>query len=345
MKTYFRTVLFLAALLTGSGLALAVPPPDFLFNVGSQVVQIFAIVVLFLSALIGSMSQFLKVYFIKIKHKKLIWAGIGLLVVAIAFGFAYGYQQREQDLAYKHWLAESSQQNLNFSQEQNANSKIANGTPLSLSNQEFKDDIQNAKDNIFVLDAREDEEYNLGHFPNSNHVRFADLVAGEWKNLPKAQVIYVFCWSGIRGKEVAEFLRSKNLVARYLEKGADGWVSFGGAWEGEIKFSSKYSAENYKKLFTLEEVKQQIDKGVVIVDSRPAEKYKKLHLPGSINIPIIYTPASKIEELFGQIALGKAVITVCDDFVSCFDAKITGVKAEARGHQFLGRYNKPWEYK
>ena len=37
-------------------------------------------------------------------------------------------------------------------------------------------------------------------------------------------------------------------------------------------------------------------------------------------------------------------ITICDDFVSCFDARVAGVKLEEKGHEFLGRYNKPWDW-
>ena len=91
--------------------------------------------------------------------------------------------------------------------------------------------------NIFILDAREDEEYEIGHMPGSTHIRFADLLAGMWGDLPEDQEIYVLCWSGIRGKELTEFLRSKAVNARYIEEGADGWVADGGVWEGEIKFS------------------------------------------------------------------------------------------------------------
>jgi len=34
---------------------------------------------------------------------------------------------------------------------------------------------------------------------------------------------------------------------------------------------------------------------------------------------------------------------VCDSFVNCFDAVLTGTELERRGHIFLGRYNSPWE--
>ncbi|MBI2638899.1 rhodanese-like domain-containing protein [Candidatus Peregrinibacteria bacterium] len=215
---------------------------------------------------------------------------------------------------------------------------------LAVSNEEFQ---QITRDNpqAYVLDAREDEEFEIGYFPGSNHMRFADLLAGEWIRLPTDKVVYVFCWSGIRGKEVAEFLRSKKILARYVENGADKWVAFGGTWTGGIKFLSKYTEDRYKVVFTLEELRQHMADGAFIVDSRIKAKYDAWHISDSINIPIIYTPSVRIEELLAKVPSGKKVITICDDFISCFDAKVTGVKLEKKGHEFLGRYNKPWEYR
>jgi len=43
-----------------------------------------------------------------------------------------------------------------------------------------------------------------------------------------------------------KFLRTKNIVASYLENGANGWVEWGGSWIGNIKFSEKY----FLKLYT-----------------------------------------------------------------------------------------------
>lgn len=215
---------------------------------------------------------------------------------------------------------------------------------LFISNEDFQNVI-NKGGEIYVLDSRENEEYEIGNFSDSVHIRFADLLAGEWISLPTDRVIYVFCWSGIRGKEVAEFLRSKKVLSRYIENGADKWVSFGGKWNGGIKFSVAYPQERYAKTFELGELKDKIASGTVVVDSRNKEKWDSWHIPNSINIPIIYTPSSQIEDLLAEVPAGESVITVCDDFVSCFDAKLTGLKLEKKGHEFLGRYNKPWEFR
>ncbi len=216
--------------------------------------------------------------------------------------------------------------------------------PLSISNSKFEEITTSGENNYVILDAREDLEYSYGNFPGSIHIRYADLQAGKWIEIPDDKFVYVLCWSGIRGKEVSEFLRTKNIVASYLENGANGWVDFGGTWEGSVKFGLIYTEERYKKIHTTKEVKQQVAEGVILVDCREPWKFENWHIAGSVNIPIMYTPTIDIDNTFAQVPENSTIITICDDYVNCFDAKITGVELENRGQTFLGRYNKPWEY-
>lgn len=443
--------------------AKAVPPPDFIFNVGSQLIQAFAFILVFFTATFGALSQVLRQFFATLLQRKIFLALFILLILGISFGGAYAYEAYRQQQEYRKWQAESNRQdpqqglaadnldklnpsispapaesampedpemaflrsyyhnielrrfaeayavskqtvsfetfkdwyknitalNINGIQKiadhkyslrldlhegdvisyyavltevamnedgsyriANSDVKILEGpdvtpiatdVPLEVANAEFQS-IINQNVPRTILDAREDEEYGYGRFPDSLHIRFADLKAGQWVQLPGDQPIYVICWSGIRGREVAEFLRSKHLIARYLQEGANGWVQSGGTWEGEISFAARYLDDRYKIVFTTDQMKQMIDAGnVTIVDSREQAKYDTWHIPGSINIPIIYTPTSQLEAALSQVPAGASVVAICDDFVNCFDAKIAGVKLEARGAQFLGRYNKPWE--
>ena len=215
---------------------------------------------------------------------------------------------------------------------------------LSINNAEFNNLLNSNRSDYIVLDAREDLEYENGYLDGSTHIRFADLQAGKWIEIPEDKYVYVLCWSGIRGKEVAEFLRTKNVVASYLEGGANGWVQWGGKWVGNIKFSQKYSEAKYKKIFTTNEVKGKVSSGTILVDTREPWKFENWHIEGSVSIPIMYTPTKDLKDAFDQVPSGSSIITVCDDYVNCFDAKITAVELEDRGHEFLGRYNKPWEY-
>jgi rhodanese-related sulfurtransferase len=348
----------------------AVIPPDFIFNIGVQVAQFFSITIIFFTAIFGAFFQFFKTAFRVIKYKKIVAIIAIVSVISIASVTSYFYAMHAQTVEYQKWLEESQVHDV--LQNNNPSSDVAslpdhneqgtsgisyvpvaenvatnNTTPqeadffannaagkLLLTNQEFKTAIGSGRNDFIVLDARENIEYENGYFPGSLHIRAADLRDGRWAELPKDKFIYVICWSGIRGKEVAEFLRTKALVVSYLENGANGWVEFGGEWVGGIKFLEKYT----------DEIKKMVGEGVVLVDTREPDKFQKWHIAGSVNIPIMHTPTNNFKTVFAQIPAKSKFVAICDGYVNCFDAKITGVELEKAGHQFLGRYNKPWEY-
>ncbi|MFH1089136.1 MAG: rhodanese-like domain-containing protein [Candidatus Uhrbacteria bacterium] len=476
--------------------AQAVIPPDFIFNISTQVTQFFSIIVLFFTAVFGTFYQFFKTKLYTLKHKKLTLTLIILLIVATSLASSFFYANYKQKAEYQTWLAASEKFNqlqapnanyqanggdtnnqLNFKTgnidtsddkfvsqidlvdkvaefisqyyENISNSNyeaayemskksvdfetfknwylktskitldnlvrideekssleltlfegesftrygvlmtlaLENSLPVKveksevkilaqglvqndqsvsfdenktseeygffnthqnenifITNENFKNKIESSANDYLVLDAREDVEYENGSFPGSLHIRFADLKAGRWLELPADKFIYVLCWSGIRGQEVAEFLRTKKIVAAYLENGANGWVAFGGEWLGGINFGEKYTEEKYRLVFTTDETKEKVASGVVLIDTREPYKFAEWHIAGSVNIPIMYTATIDLEKTFAQVPANSQVITVCDGYVNCFDAKITGVELEKRGHEFLGRYTQPWEY-
>lgn len=215
---------------------------------------------------------------------------------------------------------------------------------LKITNNELKKIIEwNNKDYI-ILDAREDVEYENGHIPNSTHIRFADIKDGKWSEIIKNKYIVVLCWSGMRGKEVAEYLRDKNIVGRYLENWVDGWVNFGWSWQGEVKFSKIYGKNNYNLVFSTDQVRQKSKQWVILIDSRSPEKYSEKHIDWSINISMMSTASNKVDWVFWVINKGTRIIVICDEYINCFDAKLTGIELEKRWAIFLGRYNTPWEY-
>lgn len=341
--------------------AKAVLPPDFIFNIGSQIIQFFSAIIIFFSGIFAFLYQFIKIKTIALKKRKIWITLIFLLIIFIAASASYILALQSQKTEYEKWLRESHAQNeektipqiteiaststpVTVDDDKTTFFETYKNTPLVISNTDFQSLQNNASNDFVILDAREDIEFENGHFPSSTHIRFADIKNKDWEQLPKEKFIYVFCWSGIRGKEVAEFLRSKKILARYLENGASGWYESGGSWIGSIKFSEKYTSSQFQKVFSTKEVKNYVKNGVILIDSREPKKYKQSHIAGSINISMFSTSREELETLFAQIPKQSRVITLCDEYVNCFDAKVTGVELEKRKHIFLGRYNKPWEY-
>jgi len=512
MKYLFVALGISVALLTAQQ-AQAVPPPDFIFNAGSAIAQVFSLVFLFLSVAMGSVYQFIKVRLVTRRDKAIFFTVASICILALAVGIAYVFNSYYQKSQYQQWLAKSRQMTeqvveqgvatsgpgamaatgsvdnvlennpldtLTFGKAIEATStrqakfesrttqpldavgrfigryysdigygnleaayksskhvvpfatfrswyasttrividklqridatrssleltlqeglsatrygvlmtvRLVGDNPVQIQDSQvrvldssqstdkqrsstttasedasqevffdahqniaptstdaaFRNAIASGQDNYIVVDARENVEYENGNFPGSLHIRYADLQAGRWIELPRDKYVYVFCWSGIRGLEVAKFLRSKKILALSLDGGAKGWVDGGGSWNGDIMFKKKYSDARYQRLFTTQEAKDQMQSGVFVVDSREPYKFKQWHIPGSVNIPLMYTPTIRVENAMAQVPSGAKVITVCDAYVNCFDANITAVELERRGHEFLGRYSQPWE--
>ncbi len=213
---------------------------------------------------------------------------------------------------------------------------------FSFTNQELDALMQSGT--LFLLDARENLEYDIGNIPTSTHIRFADLKEGKWMSLPSDRKIIIVCWSGMRGKKVAEYLRWQWKDAYFLEHGVDGWVTSGWSWSGEVKFSHVYSAPNYSLTFTTAQVKEYVAQWTRLIDAREGEKYMKWHIAGIPNISFLATPTGMIDQVLAQVSQWERVIVVCDGYINCFDAKIVGIELEKRWVEFLWRYPTPWEY-
>lgn len=361
--------------------ALAVIPPDFIFNIGLQIAQFFSLALIFIGAIFGAFFQFFKTQFLLLKHKKAYTLLSVILVISLAGISAFLYTEYKQNQEYQKWLVESQTQNqeeqTNETSKSSSEKSSSNEEDLTkesfetetsieniaeeirpeneteaeqadqsliITNQELASKINGEDQNYIILDAREDIEHDNGNLPGNLHIRFADLEDGAWTQLDPYTEVYVYCWSGMRGKEVAEFLREKNIQAFYLENGANSWYEEGYTWLGNIKFEEKYPDEKYKKLFTTSEVRSEITKGSLIIDARESYKYQNKHIPDSLSIPLMEIPSKDLESYMSQVPTNSQVITVCDEYVNCFYAKLVGLELEFRGHDMLGRYNKPWEF-
>ena len=348
--------LFVVAVLAFPARSLAVPPPDFLFSIGSQIAYVFSFVAIVVSASFGVIYQFLQAKYHSFKFRPLRFFLILFFISVISIGAAYWYNTHQQEALYLNWLEESKAHDIEVEE---VEEEVVTEEPqepvsdfwelnkdmaLSISNDGFQALIDSGRSDYLVLDARENLENGYGRFPGSRHLRYADILAGLTDDLPTDKFIYVLCWSGIRGEETAELLRAQGLVAIYLQDGADGWVSdYGGIWEGTIKFSAGYPDSEYADTFDTDQTRKKVSEGVILVDVREPEKIAASPID-AVEMPIMYTVTDELEAMYAQIPAGSRVITICDEYTNCFMAKIVGVELEIRGAEFLGRYNEPWNY-
>jgi rhodanese-related sulfurtransferase len=83
----------------------------------------------------------------------------------------------------------------------------------------------------FLLDVREDVEWQGGHAPDAVHIPMYD-VPQRLDELPTDQPIAVICHVGARSAQVAHWLRAQGYDAHNVEGGMDAWAFLGLPVEG-----------------------------------------------------------------------------------------------------------------
>lgn len=396
-----RWVLIIALIALTPIPALALPPPDFIFNFFAHIGQIIVVALVVVSTGFGTIIQFFKSWWSSLRHKKSFIVIFSLFIFSLTTGVYYWIEKNKADLAYQKWREREMQANLEKSKGENIElrlqleqlkkqmeakdnelksaqfeliaedvpesvekGRVKKGyiyekpelvkpeelsgfykenisTPLMISNQSFKALLESKDDKPFIIDARENIEYEVGHFPGAHHFRFAELKHGAWKKLPKDKTVIVFCYSSLRGSEVVYFLRSKGILARFLEEGVKGWTTFGGQWQGETRLTKKYTKTNHRWRMGKVDFKRLLKKKKpLVIDARDPKEFTENHHKKALNISVLHMNDEQLEKKYSEIQKPRQILVVCSDHWSCFDAYIVGIELEKRGHTYIGRYSR-----
>lgn len=78
----------------------------------------------------------------------------------------------------------------------------------------FPSETMELPENVWFLDTREQEEYNVSHIPNANYIGFKDFSKEELLTLipDKDAAIIVYCSIGVRSEKIGKKLKSLGYV-------------------------------------------------------------------------------------------------------------------------------------
>lgn len=68
----------------------------------------------------------------------------------------------------------------------------------------------------------------------------------------------------------------------------------------------------------------------MIVDARSPTKFSYSNIKNSINIPLLETPINELNRYFNTVPEKSQVITICDEYINCFAARLVGIELEKR---------------
>lgn len=68
------------------------------------------------------------------------------------------------------------------------------------------------KDNAYLIDVREEDEYSSGHVPSSINIALSNIDKINSVIKDKNAYLYVYCLSGARSRNACETLKSKGYL-------------------------------------------------------------------------------------------------------------------------------------
>lgn len=83
-----------------------------------------------------------------------------------------------------------------------------------------------AKNNVLLVDVRNDDEVARGVIDGAIHVKLS-LLPLEYAKLTSADAVVFYCHSGVRSAHAADFAASKNIKSINLAGGVVAWEKAG----------------------------------------------------------------------------------------------------------------------
>ena len=321
-------VLLLILCLFPSDYARAIPPPDLVL---SATQALFAAAGLILSSLF-LWWVYISEWFKNPHHKKYWVPGVIVLVLACLFLLYKGpfiqqllWEKRvEQELTEVWALYEKI-----YSAPSEVNTFISSdiSKERGLTWEEF---TALAGDDYIVLDIRDHYGYEAGHVPGSIHIRFGDLVRGQWLELLpyKDKHIFVVCYVGVTGSVAINFLRDQGFTNLHRPQGG---IIQAVKIRKEIPFTGSLIAPGVQgELHPITDTTaiEANPETFTLIDLRAPSRYSSSTNIGEVSLPITvqhfreFMTTTEIDKFISSLDTTLTYIPYCDSDLSCYQAEL-----------------------
>lgn len=178
----------------------------------------------------------------------------------------------------------------------------------------------NSKDDVFIVDLRDELSYEKEHIPNSENIP-ADSILETLQSLSKDK-FYVIVDFG-PDDEIAALMASKlessgfaNVA--YLEGGFSKWKSgyYSIVSEGDPNSFTDQSKVTYIQTEVLKKL-METEKNLFLIDVRENPLFKEGHLKNAVNIPL-----ANLEQRKKEIPAGRRIVLYDDNGLLAFKAAV-----------------------
>lgn len=333
-------------------MAFAILPPEFFVQGIAGVVAVLTggVVVAFLPIIIffKTIKRIVK------KNKKLIFfLIIQNLLIAVILGLFFYYKYYKPLYEDSYFFPKDSVSDINpldrtIEPFYNKEEKEDEDTTLSLQYGVTVNEIIKRKAdgiNIYYLDIREKEEFQVGHVVGAQHIRHADIIDIETiknifnlKNIDDNVLFILYCHNGDRALYTAKHLDIDNI--KYLIGGVEGIVDNNYLdYKGEYLSYQKIFDEDFQKNFQISAT-EAIDiinnkEDTFVIDMRLGRIFAEKQIKGSMHF-LYNTMSTKEYEKRLEIVLKnktKNILFIVDRYTELFYANLL-IKRLIENHSF-----------
>ncbi|MEZ4194775.1 MAG: rhodanese-like domain-containing protein [Candidatus Paceibacterota bacterium] len=192
-----------------------------------------------------------------------------------------------------------------------------------------------------IVDIREGYGYEFGRVTDSIHIRFGDLINGDWQKLLsyKDKPIYIVCYVGSTGALTVNFLESKGFSKLYQP---DGGVMKAVKTEKNYPFIGTLDAPGVSgntNLISEGVFYDSIKDGAKIVDMRaPAHYENNLGLDISYQHFREFMTTKAIKMFVDNLNSNDKYVMLCDSELSCYQGEMLHEDLKRKKIESVGIY-------
>jgi rhodanese-related sulfurtransferase len=311
-------------------IAQAQPPPDFIYQAGSQALQFSSVVLVGIGFALAWFRSLWMRWIATSSLRKTIYLLLGSLILvsfpAGIFLFSASYSVSPVPLSASVLTSESRVNMPTQSVDGDTLQGLLNSGSISL------------------IDVREDEERSFGFIPGSTQIRMADVFAGAWKNFSKEQPLYLHCATGTRSHDVGEFLAQKGFTTYFLNERLEEWVQKERDWNGVLPFQDEPS-RLLKKRIDPEAAFELWNGGSILVDVRSDRRQAMKPVEKSFSLPVIDLSTDDLNARLKSFPSSHSVIILTDNIaLSSFSAFLAASKLDELEYRVEGIIYEPQDF-
>lgn len=317
--------------------SLAIPPPDLIISTAQAILTTFGLIV---GSIIILWKQ-LKDYAASLGRRQVIFYAF-LLVFASSLIYISSNIATIHTLYWRYTIdAELREVWQKYEPVYSAQDEIAaRADGLTQEHEITWADFMKVSENqdYLVIDIRETYGFDAGKVAGSIHMRFGDLINGEWETLLpyKDKPIFIVCYVGSTGALTVDFLKKRGFTKLYQPKKGIFTVKLN---EPDLPFvgTLKNFGEPSINKFV---AKKALREGVKTIDMRSPDHYSQ-SVPFTVNYRVFreFMTTAANNEFINSLPKDQTYLPFCDSAISCYQGRVLLLDLEKVGLRVRGVFD------